>query len=145
MKQQEPPIIVQNTCREIHRKKGITVTQGLSFRDAGDMRSGAEGRCVDVNLCVTETSVAKGTNRSPGSQGSVAQKSSMSALLGRSNDQRTSGTEAVEDVRTSFTPRLVVSSGESGFPGAVRRSVTSSSGECGIDPQAQALNPDELK
>lgn len=101
-------------------------------------------RRVDVNSYFTETSGAVETNRFGSTQGREVQMSSTGARQHRSSDRCTYGTEAVERVGASFTSRRLEFSCESGLPGAMWKTMTRSSGDCGIDPSVQALYPDEL-
>ena len=84
------------------RFESITDLETRSFRDAGDMRSEAEGNGLYVNTYLTETSAAPEPMSDKGLQGSDIHKSSTSAQPNGSNDQRTNGIRIDETGATSL-------------------------------------------
>ena len=56
--------------------QSITDTEGLSFRDAGDMRSGAVASCLEVNSYVTEANAVPEDKNQRDTQGSVVRMTS---------------------------------------------------------------------
>ena len=117
----------------------ITDLETKRFRDAGDMRSEADGNCSNVNSYLMETSVAPEVKIFKGSQSIEIHRMSTSAQLDGSNDQRTHGIRIDGSGRAAIPYCQLSSSCGSQPSRAIGGGWTGSSSARGIGPPEQGV------
>ena len=117
----------------------ITDLETKRFRDAGDMRSEADGNCSNVNSYLMETSVAPEVKIFKGSQSIEIHRMSMSAQLDGSNDQRTHGIRIDGSGRAAIPYCQLSSSCGSQLSRAIGGGWTGSSSARGTGPPEQVV------